>query len=434
MFVEWSRRVVLTREGSQWRVCRVFQGMADVAEVVFSSDSNGQLWNACTQLRMVCPGPVHSLTCTADGVFIAAGVLETLYIWQTATGHLLAAIKAHYQPISCLGFTDDGSMLVSGSEDCQLLVWDIAQAIGKTSLGDNNIKTEVSPKYSFNHHTLPILDLYVGLGGKKALMASVSMDQSCKIYSLASGNLLLNLVFSVGLTSVTMNAVNSQVFLGASDGRIFSYLLHNAPRTPDFHIPTDYSSVFKSHDKAVICLSVSIDCTLLLSGSLDEKIIIWDVLSRQMLRTLPHKGAVTNAFFTIAPKNVFSEDLKPSIILKSLLRHSGNEESRGVEIIVHGTKDRSQLQLDLHRMQEMLDRGDIPSTSQSDVSHQSQEEVHKLKAINESLYKFAVEKLLTPQQDSMDDAPVVVKPSLFLPKVNKKSNKKKKKLTNGKSK
>lgn len=38
------------------------------------------------------------------------------------------------------------------------------------------------------------------------------------------------------------------------------------------------------------CLSVSMDGTLLLSGSHDETVRLWDVQSQQSLRCLAHKG------------------------------------------------------------------------------------------------------------------------------------------------
>lgn len=40
----------------------------------------------------------------------------------------------------------------------------------------------------------------------------------------------------------------------------------------------------------VTCLSVSMDGTLLLSGSHDETVRLWDVQSKQSLRCLNHKG------------------------------------------------------------------------------------------------------------------------------------------------
>lgn len=40
----------------------------------------------------------------------------------------------------------------------------------------------------------------------------------------------------------------------------------------------------------VTCLSVSMDGTLLLSGSHDETVRLWDVQSKQSLRCIAHKG------------------------------------------------------------------------------------------------------------------------------------------------
>lgn len=40
----------------------------------------------------------------------------------------------------------------------------------------------------------------------------------------------------------------------------------------------------------VACLSVSMDGTLLLSGSHDETVRVWDIQSRQTIRCLAHKG------------------------------------------------------------------------------------------------------------------------------------------------
>lgn len=40
----------------------------------------------------------------------------------------------------------------------------------------------------------------------------------------------------------------------------------------------------------VTCLSVSMDGTLLLSGSHDETVRMWDVQSKQCIRCINHKG------------------------------------------------------------------------------------------------------------------------------------------------
>ena len=46
---------------------------------------------------------------------------------QVCTGDLFAVLSRHYQTVSCLRCTDDGSHIVSGGEDNLLLVWSLAR-------------------------------------------------------------------------------------------------------------------------------------------------------------------------------------------------------------------------------------------------------------------------------------------------------------------
>jgi WD40 repeat protein len=43
--------------------------------------------------------------------------------FQVATGSLLKKWRAHYRAVTCLVFTEDDSLLVSGSEDGSVRVW-----------------------------------------------------------------------------------------------------------------------------------------------------------------------------------------------------------------------------------------------------------------------------------------------------------------------
>lgn len=49
-------------------------------------------------------------------------------------------------------------------------------------------------------------------------------------------------------------------------------------------------SLNASFRNLVTCLSVSMDGTLLLSGSHDESARLWDIQSKQSIRCLAHKG------------------------------------------------------------------------------------------------------------------------------------------------
>ena len=46
---------------------------------------------------------------------------------KVASGNLLVILSRHYQCISCLKFTDDGSHFLSSGEDNLVLVWKMAR-------------------------------------------------------------------------------------------------------------------------------------------------------------------------------------------------------------------------------------------------------------------------------------------------------------------
>ena len=46
---------------------------------------------------------------------------------KVASGNLLVILSRHYQRVSCLKFTDDGSHFLSSGEDNLVLVWKMAR-------------------------------------------------------------------------------------------------------------------------------------------------------------------------------------------------------------------------------------------------------------------------------------------------------------------
>ena len=56
------------------------------------------------------------------------GIAETLFIYQTCTGKLLNIISRHYQDVTRVAFTDDGSHFVSCGADGNTFVWSMLGA------------------------------------------------------------------------------------------------------------------------------------------------------------------------------------------------------------------------------------------------------------------------------------------------------------------
>ncbi|XP_069686456.1 WD repeat-containing protein 18-like isoform X1 [Periplaneta americana] len=438
--------------------------MSNSVEVVITSENSGQLWNACVWdprvgtslmtykgggvasphslcllgkdylvmgdnskpllhawqlnsqqpvlakgIRLVCPGRVTSLAVSPDGCYCVTGIAENLHVWQAASGcHLTVAVR-HFQHVNCIRFTDDGSHFVSGGEDALVLVWSLAYLLSNN--GGDVIGGQTEPRHVFSDHSLPVKDLYLGPGGIRARLISVSVDKTCKVYDMTSGTVLLTVVFDLILTAVTMSAAELEVFVGGVNGNIYQIGIHSPPRMRDHHLTKEQKEkVFSGHEKAITCLSASVDGLTLLSGSVDTRVMIWNIPSRMCIRVIHHKGQITNAFFTIAPKSIFSEEMKPSIVLRSFQKRTDAEES-SLEISIRTTQDN--LYEDDDKDFEDKQQSDIIGSNMIDAGGNGMvEQINALKKINSDLYNYTIEKILQPFNDVQVKTTTKTKPNM----------------------
>uniref|UniRef100_A0A8C9UKY8 WD repeat-containing protein 18 n=1 Tax=Spermophilus dauricus TaxID=99837 RepID=A0A8C9UKY8_SPEDA len=238
------------------------------------------------QQKIMCPGPVTCLTTSPNGLYVLAGIAESIYLWEVSTGNLLVILNRHYQDLSCLKFTGDSSHFLSGGRDCLVLTWSLCSVL---QVDPSRIP---APRHVWSQHTLPITDLHCGFGGPLARVATASLDQTGKLWEISSGELLLSVLFDVGIMAVTMDLAEHHVFCGGSDGSIFQVDLCARPteRERSFQPEQDPGKVFRGHRNQVTCLSVSTDGSVLLSGSHDETVRLWDVQSKQCIRTMTLRG------------------------------------------------------------------------------------------------------------------------------------------------
>lgn len=344
-------------------------------------------------IRFVLPGRATALAFSPDGCYCVAGIEDKIYVWQTSSGNLLAIASRHYQTITSVKFCDDGSHFVSAADDGIVMVWSLAPLISNAvgDLTSQSVAGQHDPLYIFSDHSLPVSDIYIGKGGIRARLATVSVDRTCKVYDLSCGELVLNLVFDKSLTAVTMDLIEMNVFVGTIDGIIHQFSIVNPPRMREYYLAeTDKALVFSGHSNAVTCLSISMDGETMISGSNDEQLIVWHIPSRQKTHGIPHKGAITNAYFTIVPRNMFAKDFTPSFVLHSFQRTVDTDID--LEIV---SKERSEFWDDAD------DKNDNFAVSEMGTNEVEEAkvgklntEIHKLKQINSDLYNFAVKKIL----------------------------------------
>lgn len=81
------------------------------------------------QQKIMCPGPVTCLATSPNGLYVLAGIAESIYLWEVCTGNLLVILSRHYQDVSCLKFTGDSGHFLSGGKDCLVLAWSLCSVL-----------------------------------------------------------------------------------------------------------------------------------------------------------------------------------------------------------------------------------------------------------------------------------------------------------------
>lgn len=351
-------------------------------------------------MRFILPGKASSFAVTQDGSFCIAGIDEKIYLWQIASGNLLTIINRHYQKVNILKFTSDGRFFVSAAEDGMVMVWSLAtvaanpeiELVTQTTAGQHD------PVYIFSDHSLPVTDMHISKTGMHGRLFTVSSDRSCKVYDMTCGEMLLNLIFDEPLSSLTLDVLELNAFVGSTEGKIYKINLTNAPRNRDILINNGGNhDVFSSHTKAVSCLSVSLNGELLMSGSNDEQVILWHIASRQPVRFLRHKGAITNAFFTLNYNAIYKQDFNPTIILHSLDRtlENNSDDVNEIEILINKkNKFWPQIQDNEDRIVENTHVPKEINIVGNESEAQLREELNKMKNINANLYTISIQKVL----------------------------------------
>lgn len=351
-------------------------------------------------VRLTTPGKVNALTCTPNGSYIITAVSEKLFIWQTCNGKLLSKLERHYQTVTCLSMTKDGSLFASAGEDGLLFVWSLYSALNKK---------DCSPLHSFSNHSLPIRDLCFGHGDARTRLYTVSLDRTANIYELGSGALLVTLICDVPLTAVAVNICESQLFVGCTTGDILYYNLHEPPRGTEQHVKIkdeEQKNVFRAHKSNVNALSVSVDCRTLVSGSTDAAVHIWDIASRQVLKTLKHKGPITAAFFARGYENLYTSVFKPCLEIgnfeiitdENTVKESVEKET--VEEIVKenviGIISRGRNSAEILDFKSYIENSTDSQESKKILQKlkDMKEEIIKLKKANATMYEYSVRHIL----------------------------------------
>ncbi|HVQ38517.1 MAG TPA: caspase family protein [Pyrinomonadaceae bacterium] len=154
-------------------------------------DTAVKIWSVATgkELKTLAAhsGGVTALAFSADGKRVVSGSQDRMIlIWDIAQGDSDAAYLGHKGWVNAVALSPDGRRLASGSEDGEVRIWEVAS---RSAEGEPQVVKR--PLYTLTGHTGPVNSLIFNSGGK--LVVSGSSDGSMKLWDVAAGMELASL-------------------------------------------------------------------------------------------------------------------------------------------------------------------------------------------------------------------------------------------------
>ncbi|GAB1518168.1 Pre-rRNA-processing protein ipi3 [Rhizoctonia solani] len=198
-------------------------------------------------------------------------ILNVYHFQKVASGVMLNSWEAHFRRIQVLKFTTDDAAIVSASDDSGVSVWSVA------SLVDNQLQHELPVPYcNLSDHTLPVLDV----------------DHSVKIWnpSTPSHPLIGTFTFPYAMQMAAMDRAQRVIFAASAAGHVHRINLFkpddNRRGMEAVTGDTRPSEAEITVGQPITSLCISFTSTYLLVGTASGSILIYDLESHQLLRTI----------------------------------------------------------------------------------------------------------------------------------------------------
>src|SRR3954451_24306080 len=220
----------------------------------------------------------HSVSFSPDGRYLAASNSNTVRLWEVATGEAWTTLKGHANLVSTVAFLDGGRMLASGSGDRTVNLWDISRTGAVRDVLTGHRGGVFSLAFTPDSKTLASgctdgsIKLWnVGSGRERPPLEPVDKEHS--VLGVAGPGL----VFGLAIHGQTL-ADNRGSLWDLKTGRLLKAL------------PADRASSYP--------VAFSPDGSILATAPPDGSILLWDVATREVRRTLPANDEIHSVSFS----------------------------------------------------------------------------------------------------------------------------------------
>lgn len=205
---------------------------------------------------------VESVAFSLDSRLVLSGSWDhTIKLWDVATGGLQQTLESHAEGVKRIAFSPDNRMVASGSRDSTLNLWDVATGVVQKTIdiqedGESYFELAFSPD------------------GK--LIASGSL--SVRLWNVATGK--LQRIVGSHRRGIEIYPITALVF--SPDGQVLAYG-SNGIKLWDFTTGT-LKSGFKGRTELVGAMAFSEDGKQLVSSADNGEVEVWDVATGNLLQ------------------------------------------------------------------------------------------------------------------------------------------------------
>ncbi|KAM3067045.1 hypothetical protein ACMFMG_011824 [Clarireedia jacksonii] len=253
-------------------------------------------WNAILQTLEGHMGSVNSVAFSPDGKLVVSGSHDkTVRLWDTATGQQIQpTLEGHMGWVNSVAFSPDGKQVVSGSHDNTVRLWDTATG------------QQIQP--TLEGHTDRVYSVAFSPDGKQVV--SGSYDKTVRLWDTATGQQIQPTLED------HMGSVNSVAF--SPDGKqVVSGSWDKTVRLWDTATGQQIQPTLEGHMGWVNSVAFSPDGKQVVSGSLNNTVQLWDTATGQQIQpTLEdYTSWVTLVAFSPDGKQVVSGSLDKTVRL-----------------------------------------------------------------------------------------------------------------------
>jgi WD40 repeat protein len=262
--------------------------------------SKGELIDTLSEYPWVISGlvdEVNSLAFSSDGqTLVSCGADSTIKLWHVGALDLIDILHKHNGVVRCAAFTPDGRMLATGGDDRKILFWDLMQRQVAIALSLDDTAAH-SLVLSRDGETLVT-------GSYRKIKVWRTLPQT-GIKSLKDAQPLHTLMgHSHIVRSLAISADGKMLVSGSWDQTIKVWQLETG----------ELVHTLKGHKDRVYAIALSPDGQIIASGSADKTIKLWHLQTGELLGTFTgHTHIVTALAFTASGEMLVSGSLDKTI-------------------------------------------------------------------------------------------------------------------------